>query len=126
VSEKDLAGGGGGGGVKVVDLFVQLGLASSKKEARRLIQGGGAKVNEENAETKSERVAKIHQVSLHLQSSCGSTFQNLRRKLDARNFYYLKLSHFVFEVKLLFVATRKCFFLMKKKKRLDFVSLLRF
>ncbi len=47
VSEKDLAGGGGGGGVKVVDLFVQLGLASSKKEARRLIQGGGAKLNEE-------------------------------------------------------------------------------
>ena len=43
VSETDLVGGG----VKVVDLFVQLGLASSKKEARRLIQGGGAKMNEE-------------------------------------------------------------------------------
>ncbi|KAL3759202.1 hypothetical protein ACHAWU_008904 [Discostella pseudostelligera] len=47
VSDADLESGGGGGGVKVVDLFVQLGLASSKKEARRLIQGGGAKMNEE-------------------------------------------------------------------------------
>ena len=43
VSVDDLSNGGG----KVVDLFVQLGLASSKKEARRLIQGGGAKMNEE-------------------------------------------------------------------------------
>ncbi|KAL7433791.1 hypothetical protein ACHAXH_006876 [Discostella pseudostelligera] len=47
VSDADLESGGSGGGVKVVDLFVQLGLASSKKEARRLIQGGGAKMNEE-------------------------------------------------------------------------------
>merc|ERR1719223_1385885 len=31
-------------GVKFIDLFVQLSLANSKKEARRLIQGGGAKL----------------------------------------------------------------------------------
>ena len=35
------------GGVKYLDLFVRLGLAGSKKEARRLIQGGGAKLGEE-------------------------------------------------------------------------------
>lgn len=34
-------------GVPVVDLFVETGLASSKGEARRLIQGGGARVNDE-------------------------------------------------------------------------------
>jgi tyrosyl-tRNA synthetase len=34
-------------GVKFADLFLELKLADSKKEARRLIQGGGAKLNEE-------------------------------------------------------------------------------
>lgn len=34
-------------GIKFIDLFVKLDLASSKKEARRLIQGGGAKLGEE-------------------------------------------------------------------------------
>eukprot|EP00957_Ditylum_brightwellii_P094387 7186922-Ditylum_brightwellii.AAC.1 len=32
------------------DLFLQLGLASSKKDARRLIQGGGARVEGEKIE----------------------------------------------------------------------------
>ena len=32
------------GSTKVVDMFLALGLASSKKDARRLIQGGGAKI----------------------------------------------------------------------------------
>jgi tyrosyl-tRNA synthetase len=36
-----------GDGVKFADLFVNLKLASSKKEARRLIQGGGAKIGED-------------------------------------------------------------------------------
>jgi len=43
VSEKDLSDGG----VKFLDLFNQLKLANSKKEARRLIQGGGAKIGDE-------------------------------------------------------------------------------
>lgn len=34
-------------GIKLIDLLVKLDLASSKKEARRLIQGGGAKIGEE-------------------------------------------------------------------------------
>lgn len=34
-------------GVKFLDLFLELKLANSKKEARRLIQGGGAKLGEE-------------------------------------------------------------------------------
>lgn len=32
-------------GIQVIDLFVELGLVSSKGEARRLIKGGGAKLN---------------------------------------------------------------------------------
>ncbi|KAL7481578.1 hypothetical protein ACHAW6_007258 [Cyclotella cf. meneghiniana] len=46
------------GGVKVIDLFVQLGLASSKKEARRLIQGGGAKLNEEKVDDENAVVTE--------------------------------------------------------------------
>ena len=46
VTNEDMASGG----VKIVDLFVQLGLATSKKEARRLIQGGGAKLNDVKVE----------------------------------------------------------------------------
>lgn len=34
-------------GLSVVDLLVEAGLASSKGEARRLIQGGGARINDE-------------------------------------------------------------------------------
>lgn len=36
-----------GDGVRFLDLFTQLKLANSKKEARRLIEGGGAKLGEE-------------------------------------------------------------------------------
>jgi tyrosyl-tRNA synthetase len=39
-----------GYGVKFLDLFVQLKLASSKKEARRLISGGGARLGETKIE----------------------------------------------------------------------------
>ena len=46
VTDEDMADGG----VKIVDLFVRLDLAKSKKEARRLIQGGGAKLNEVKVE----------------------------------------------------------------------------
>jgi len=35
------------GGISFADLFLQLKLASSKKEARRLIQGGGARLGDE-------------------------------------------------------------------------------
>ena len=37
-------------GANVVDLFVEAGLAASKGEARRLIEGGGAKVNDNKVE----------------------------------------------------------------------------
>lgn len=46
-------------GVRFLDLFVDLGLAASKKEARRLIQGGGArmgddqKIEDENSSLRS-------------------------------------------------------------------------
>jgi len=33
--------------VKVVDALIQLGFASSKKEAKRLIAGGGCKIGED-------------------------------------------------------------------------------
>ena len=38
--------GGGDGGIRFADLFLKLGLAQSKKDARRLIQGGGAKLDD--------------------------------------------------------------------------------
>lgn len=38
-------------GVLIVDLLVEAGLASSKGDARRLIQGGGAKINDEKVES---------------------------------------------------------------------------
>lgn len=43
VSAEDLSGEG----VKFLDLFTELKLGNSKKEIRRLIQGGGAKINDE-------------------------------------------------------------------------------
>mmetsp|Transcript_25494 Transcript_25494/g.75113 ORF Transcript_25494/g.75113 Transcript_25494/m.75113 type:complete len:227 (+) Transcript_25494:123-803(+) len=36
-----------GDGVRFADLFLRLGLASSKKDARRLIQGGGARLGDD-------------------------------------------------------------------------------
>jgi tyrosyl-tRNA synthetase len=56
-------------GVRLVDLIVQLKLASSKKEARRLIQGGGArldeeKITDENAVLTSESFAQSSKVVL--------------------------------------------------------------
>ncbi len=45
------------GGVSVVDLLVETGLASSKGEARRLIKGGGAKVNDNKIEAEDESVS---------------------------------------------------------------------
>eukprot|EP00804_Cyclotella_cryptica_P001023 CCRYP_008345-RA/>CCRYP_008345-RA protein AED:0.10 eAED:0.10 QI:0/-1/0/1/-1/1/1/0/517 len=55
VTQEDLSDGSG---VKIIDLFVRLGLASSKKEARRLIQGGGAKLNEEKVEDENAVVTE--------------------------------------------------------------------
>ena len=43
-------------GVGFLDLFLQLGLANSKKEARRLIQGGGARLNDEKIQDESGRL----------------------------------------------------------------------
>ncbi len=44
-------------GVSILDLFVETGLAESKSEARRLIKGGGAKLNDNKIETE-DRVAE--------------------------------------------------------------------
>ena len=46
ISASDLQGDG----KPFADLFLELGLASSKKEARRLIAGGGAKLNDDKIE----------------------------------------------------------------------------
>jgi len=51
VSKSDLEGEG----VKCIDLFVELGLASTKNEARRLIQGGGGKIS-------NDKIGDVHQV----------------------------------------------------------------
>lgn len=44
-------------GLKIVDLFVQLGLASSKSEAHRLIQSGGAYLNNQKIEDPHGKVS---------------------------------------------------------------------
>jgi tyrosyl-tRNA synthetase len=42
--------------MKVPDLFVKAGLASSKGEAKRLIKGGGARVNDVKVESEDASV----------------------------------------------------------------------
>ncbi len=42
------------GGISVLDLFVQAGLASSKSDARRLVQQGGASINGAKIESEKE------------------------------------------------------------------------
>ncbi len=44
------------GGIPVVDLFVEAGLGSSKGEVRRLIKGGGAKINDVKVEGPEQMV----------------------------------------------------------------------
>ncbi|GJL84995.1 MAG: tyrosine--tRNA ligase [Micavibrio sp.] len=46
-----------GKGISVIDLLVETGLASSKGEARRLIKGGGAKVNDNKVEAEDQSVS---------------------------------------------------------------------
>ena len=43
-------------GMNIMDLLVEAGLASSKSEARRLIQGGGAQINDNKIESFSKTV----------------------------------------------------------------------
>ena len=47
-------------GLKVVDLFVQLGLVPSKSEAHRLIQSGGAYLNNQKTRRPSFKVDPSH------------------------------------------------------------------
>lgn len=58
-----------GDGTKLIDLFVKLELTSSKKEARRLVQGGGArlgddKITDENALLTAELFGDAKEVTL--------------------------------------------------------------
>jgi tyrosyl-tRNA synthetase len=43
-------------GISVVDLFVKSGLVSSKSDARRLIEQGGAYVNQRRIESHEEKI----------------------------------------------------------------------
>lgn len=52
----DIEGGRLDSGIPVVDLFVETGLAASKGEARRLVKGGGAKINDNKIETEDQNV----------------------------------------------------------------------
>jgi tyrosyl-tRNA synthetase len=45
------------GGLPLIDLLVETGLATSKGEARRLIRGGGARVNDESIENEDKQVS---------------------------------------------------------------------
>lgn len=48
----------GGGGLSVVDVIVIAELAASKSEAKRLIKGGGARINGEKVQSEAEVVTK--------------------------------------------------------------------
>jgi tyrosyl-tRNA synthetase len=59
--------------IAIVDLFVETGLASSKGEARRLIEGGGAKINDNkiNASTQTVSLSDIVNSKGHIKLSAG-------------------------------------------------------
>jgi tyrosyl-tRNA synthetase len=58
-------------GVSVVDLFQRSGLVASKGEARRLIRGGGARLNEARVEDEAMQVGVDHLVDDRLLLSAG-------------------------------------------------------
>lgn len=56
-------------GMAIVDLFVESGLASSKGEAKRLIRGGGARLNDETVNDEDKQVTPadmIHEEGIKL------------------------------------------------------------
>lgn len=50
-------------GVSVLDLFVETGLVASKGEARRLIRGGGARINDQSIIDEELNISDEHNVS---------------------------------------------------------------
>lgn len=59
-------------GVPVIDLLVEAGLAASKGEARRLIQGGGAKLNDNKIENDSATASQADLTAEgHIKLSAG-------------------------------------------------------
>jgi tyrosyl-tRNA synthetase len=60
-----------GRGVSVVELFRRSGLAPSNGEARRLIRGGGARVNEVKVVDEAMQVGLDHLVDDRLLLSAG-------------------------------------------------------
>ena len=59
-------------GIPVLDLFVEVGLAASKGEARRLVKGGGAKINDQKIENDTQ-TANTNDLSAdgHIKLSSG-------------------------------------------------------
>ena len=60
-----------GDGLSVLDLFVKLDLTKSKGEARRLIKGGGAKLNDTKIDDENLVVTKADFVSGEAKLSAG-------------------------------------------------------
>jgi tyrosyl-tRNA synthetase len=58
-------------GVSVVELFQRSGLVASKGEARRLIRGGGARLNEAKVDDEAMQVGIDHLVDGRLLLSAG-------------------------------------------------------
>ncbi len=52
--------------VNIVEALVQTGLVSSKSEARRLIKGGGAKINQEKISSQDIELGKEHEYILQI------------------------------------------------------------
>jgi tyrosyl-tRNA synthetase len=67
----DIDRGEFGAGVSVVDLFQRSGLVASKGEARRLIRGGGARLNDARVEDEAQVVGPDRLVDRALKLSAG-------------------------------------------------------
>ena len=58
-------------GVTAYDLFFECGLSDSKSEARKLIRGGGAKVNDEKVVDENMMISKSHIVGEGIKLASG-------------------------------------------------------
>ncbi len=58
-------------GINVLELFAKAGLGSSKGEIRRLIKGGGAKINDEKVENEAVMIRSDAMIDGHIKLSAG-------------------------------------------------------
>jgi len=77
----DIPGSELGGGLPAFELFRRAGLAASNGEARRLIKGGGARVNDKPVETEMQTYSSSDLVDGVLKLSAGKKRHALVRQI---------------------------------------------